>query len=86
MHVQWGISVRQTPNVLRVCSSFGRAGKPTTLAKKNRYSREIHDVDLQFDHVILCDIELQFDIDATRTRVAVSARRNLVLQIEVSVG
>ena len=27
--------------------------------QKNRYRREIHEVDLQFDHVILCDIELR---------------------------
>ena len=44
--------------------------KPTTLAKKNRYSREIHEADLQFDHVISCDIELRFDIDATRGHCA----------------
>ena len=28
----------------------------TTPGQKNRYSREIHEVDLQFDHVILCGI------------------------------
>ena len=33
---------------------------------KNRYSREIHEIDLQFDHVISCNIELRFDIDAAR--------------------
>ena len=33
---------------------------------KNRYSREIPEVDLQFDHVISCDIKLRFDIDVTR--------------------
>ena len=37
----------------------------TTLAKKNRYSQELHEVDLKFDHVIPCDIELRFDIDKT---------------------
>ena len=34
--------------------------------QKNRYSREIHEADLQFDHVKSCDIKLRFDIDATR--------------------
>ena len=38
--------------------------------QKNRYSREIHEADLQFDHVISCDIELWFDIDATRVLCA----------------
>ena len=33
MHVHWGISVRQTPKVLRVRSSFGRAGKRTIALK-----------------------------------------------------
>ena len=33
---------------------------------KKRYSWEIHEADLQFDHVISCNIELRFDIDATR--------------------
>ena len=54
----------------------------TTLAKKNRYSREIHEVDLQFDHVISCDIERRFDIDATR---GISASR-VALQIEIDVA
>ena len=34
--------------------------------QKKRYSREIHEADLQFDHVISCNIELRFHIDATR--------------------
>ena len=34
--------------------------------QKNCYIREIHEVDLEFNHVISCDIELRFDIDATR--------------------
>ena len=42
--------------------------------QKNRYSREIHEVDLQIDHVISCDIELRFDIDATRGTCASRAR------------
>ena len=46
------------------------------------YSREIHEVDLQFDHVISCDIELQFDIDATTA----AACHKLALQIEVDVA
>ena len=33
MRVHWGISVRQMPKVLRVCSSFGRAGKPMIALK-----------------------------------------------------
>ena len=33
MHAHWGISVRQTPRVLRLRSSFGRAGKPTIALK-----------------------------------------------------
>ena len=33
MHAHWGICVRQTPKVLRVCSSFGRAGEPTIAFK-----------------------------------------------------
>ena len=45
----------------------------TTLAKKNRYSREIYEVDLEFDHVISCDIELWFDINATRGICATQA-------------
>ena len=50
--------------------------------QKNRYSREIHEVDLQFDHVISCDIERRFDIDAT---CGICASR-VVLQIEVDVA
>ena len=42
--------------------------------QKNRYSREIHEADLQFDHVILCDIELRFNINATRGLCASRAR------------
>ena len=42
--------------------------------QKNRYSREIHEVDLQVDHVISSDIERQFDIDATRVICASRAR------------
>ena len=63
--------------------------RSTTLAKNNRYSREIHEVDLQFDPVISCDIELRFDIDATRGScasracVATCTRK---LQIEVDVA
>ena len=34
--------------------------------QKNRYSREIYEVDRRSDHVISCDIELRFDSDATR--------------------
>ena len=41
---------------------------------KNPYSREIHEADLQFDHVISCDIELRFDIDAIRGLCASRAR------------
>ena len=33
MRVHWDISVRQTPKVLRVCSSFGWAGKPMIALK-----------------------------------------------------
>ena len=33
MHIQWGIRVQQTPKVLRVRSSFGRAGEPTIVHK-----------------------------------------------------
>ena len=46
----------------------------TTLAKKNRHSREIHEVELQFDQVISCDIELQFDTDTTRGICALRPR------------
>ena len=58
--------------------------KTTTMAKKNRYSREIHEVDLQFDHVISCNIELRFDIDVTcgicmsRARVADRSRCRMI--------
>ena len=41
---------------------------------KNRCSRKIHAVDLLFDHVISCEIELLFDIDATRGTCASRAR------------
>ena len=44
------------------------------LGQKNRYNREIHEADLQFDHMISCDIELRFDIDATRGLCALRAR------------
>ena len=33
--------------------------------QKNRFSREIHEMDLEVDHVISCDIGLHFDIDQT---------------------
>ena len=46
----------------------------TTLAKKNRYSREIHEVDRRSDHVISCDIELRFDSDSTHGCCASRAR------------
>ena len=42
--------------------------------QKNRYSREIHEVDRRSDHVISCDIELRFDSDATRGSCASRAR------------
>ena len=42
--------------------------------QENRYSREFHEVDLQFDHVTSCDIERLFDIDATRGICASRAR------------
>ena len=44
------------------------------LGQKNRFSREIHEVNLQFIHVITCDIERRFDIDATRGICASRAR------------
>ena len=53
--------------------------------QKNRYSREIHEVDRRSDHVISCDIKLRFDSDLA-TRLAVAARRELALQIEVDVA
>ena len=43
-------------------------GEPTTLAKKNRYRREIHEIDLQCDHVISCDIDFDLQRElATRS-------------------
>ena len=51
--------------------------------QKNRFGREIHEVDRRYDHVISCDIELRFDSDATR---AVAGGRKLALQIEVDVA
>ena len=42
--------------------------------QRNRFSREIHEVDLQFDHVVSCDTELRLDIDATRGICASRAR------------
>ena len=42
--------------------------------QKNRYSREIHVVDRQSDHVISSDIGLRFDIDTTRGICASRAR------------
>ena len=53
--------------------------------KKNGYSRKVQEVDLQFDHVISCNIELRLDIDAT-CDPRPSARRELTLQIEVDVA
>ena len=50
--------------------------------QKNRYSREIHEVDLQFDHVISCDIELRFDIE---WHAAAAARRELALHLQIEV-
>ena len=50
---------------MKIIEYSGSSGT-TTLAKKPRYSREIHDVDPQFDHVISCHVKLRFDIDATR--------------------
>ena len=41
---------------------------------KNRYSREIHEVDRRSDHVISCNIELRFDSDATCGSCASRAR------------
>ena len=52
--------------------------------QKNRYSREIHEVDLQFNHVMSCDIDLRFNIDAThgicapRARVADRSRCRMI--------
>ena len=42
----------------------------TTLAKKNRYSRDIHEIDLQCDHLISCDIDfdLQRELATRRGR------------------
>ena len=51
--------------------------------QKNRYNREIYEVDLQFDHVISCDIELRFNIDATH---GICASRARVADIEVNVA
>ena len=47
---------------------------------KNRYSRDIHEVDRQSDRVISSGIELRFDIDGK------FARREFALQIEVDVA
>ena len=64
------ICVLRLADFLRLCLSPRTTSRTisfsTTLAKKNRYSREIHEVDLQFDHVISCDIKPRFDIDWTR--------------------
>ena len=38
----------------------GVQGNTITLAKKNRYSRDIHEIDPQCDHEISCDID--FDL------------------------
>ena len=46
---------------------------------KNRYSQDIHEINPQFDHNISHDIDLGW----TSTQPAVSARRQLALQIEV---
>ena len=56
------------------CSVWGSGY--TTLAKK------IVTAERLICSVILCDIELQFDIDATRE----AARRDLASQIEVDVA
>ena len=50
--------------------------KTTQAKKKNCYSRDIHEVDLQFDHVILYDI----DFGLPSTWSAVSARKELADQ------
>ena len=55
----------------------------TTLAKKkNRYSRDFHEVELQFDHVIPHDIDFHWK----STQPAGSERGELALQIEVDIA
>ena len=50
--------------------------------QKNRYSQDIDEVDLQFDHVISYDI----DFGWTSTWPAGSACRELALQIKVNIA
>ena len=45
--------------------------------QKNRFRREIHEVDRRSDHVISCDIELRFDGRLTATRLTRRYTHNL---------
>ena len=66
-----------------LCSSYAamllKRWSTTPLAEKNSYSREIHEVDLQFNHVIS-------SCSSTSMQLAVSACREMALQIEVNVA
>ena len=42
----------------------------TTLAKKNRYSRDIHEIDPQCNHVISCDIDFDLQLELATRRAA----------------
>ena len=58
-----------------MCGLASRSGGSTYYpGQKNCYSQEIHEADLQFDHVISCDIKLRFNIDATHSLCASRAR------------
>ena len=47
-------------------SSIPTARRSTTLAKKNRYSRDIHEIDPRCDHMISRDIALQVQRELVR--------------------
>ena len=46
----------------------------TTLAKKYRYSQDIHEIDLQCDHVISCNIDFNLQRELTTCRYRGSCR------------
>ena len=69
--------IENTPGAPVSCSmSVAKQAKTSFYypGQKNRYSREIHEVDRRSDPVISCDIELRFDSDATCGSCASRAR------------
>ena len=52
--------------------------------QKNRYSREIHEADLQFNHVMSCDIDATHGICAPRARVEVDVAWYHVIALRIN--